>query len=163
MLLLGLEAAVSEDLEPERIAIEVCRLAGVADVELEVVPPVDGHEVRVLTHAVSLLGSYEDRPLPRRQHEHPAPGHRERRRQPFHAHANLEQVFDLAARQAAQAATQPIAQAGAVVEMSGVEPEGSSLRRNRKLVTQLLARSAEAPPAAAVSRGLAAAFGFGAI
>ena len=32
-----------------------------------------------------------------------------------------------------------------MAQMSGVEPEGSSLRRNRKLVTKLLARRAEAP------------------
>ena len=36
-----------------------------------------------------------------------------------------------------------------MAKMSGVEPEGSSLRRNRKLVTKLLARRAEAPPSLA--------------
>jgi hypothetical protein len=36
-----------------------------------------------------------------------------------------------------------------MTKMSGVEPEGSSLRRNRKLVTKLLARRAEASPSLA--------------
>jgi hypothetical protein len=36
-----------------------------------------------------------------------------------------------------------------MAKMSGVESEGSSLRRNRKLVTKLLARRAEAPPSLA--------------
>jgi hypothetical protein len=36
-----------------------------------------------------------------------------------------------------------------MANMSGVEPEGSSLRRNRKLVTKLLARRAEAAPSLA--------------
>jgi hypothetical protein len=36
-----------------------------------------------------------------------------------------------------------------MAKMSGVEPEGSSLRRNRKLVTKLLARRAEASPSLA--------------
>jgi hypothetical protein len=37
-----------------------------------------------------------------------------------------------------------------MAKMSGVEPDGSSLRRNRKLVTKLLARRAEASPSLAV-------------
>ena len=36
-----------------------------------------------------------------------------------------------------------------MAKMSGVEPDGSSLRRNRKLVTKLLASRAEAPPSLA--------------
>ena len=36
-----------------------------------------------------------------------------------------------------------------MAKMSGAEPHGSSLRRNRKLVTKLLARAAEAPPSPA--------------
>jgi hypothetical protein len=32
-----------------------------------------------------------------------------------------------------------------MAQMSGIEPEGASLRRNRKLVTKLLARRADAP------------------
>jgi len=36
-----------------------------------------------------------------------------------------------------------------MAKMSGVEPDGSSLRRNRKLVTKLLARRAEASPSPA--------------
>ena len=36
-----------------------------------------------------------------------------------------------------------------MAKMSGVEPDGSSLRRNRKLVTKLLARRAEAQPSLA--------------
>jgi len=36
-----------------------------------------------------------------------------------------------------------------MAKMAGVEPDGSSLRRNRKLVTKLLARRAEASPSRA--------------
>ena len=36
-----------------------------------------------------------------------------------------------------------------MAKMSGAEPDGSSLRRNRKLVTKLLARHAEAQPSLA--------------
>jgi len=36
-----------------------------------------------------------------------------------------------------------------MAKMSGVDAEGSSLRRNRKLVTKLLARRAEASPSRA--------------
>jgi hypothetical protein len=36
-----------------------------------------------------------------------------------------------------------------MAKMSGVEPEGSSLRRNRKLVSKLLARRAESSPSPA--------------
>jgi hypothetical protein len=41
-----------------------------------------------------------------------------------------------------------------MAKMSGVEPDGSTLRRNRKLVAKLLARCAEAQPSlAARTRG----------
>jgi hypothetical protein len=36
-----------------------------------------------------------------------------------------------------------------MAKMSGAEPDGSSLRRNRKLVIKLLARRAEGPPSLA--------------
>ena len=36
-----------------------------------------------------------------------------------------------------------------MAKMSGADPEGSSLRRNRKLVTKLLARRGEAQPSLA--------------
>ena len=52
----GLRPRVRGLRETERVLVEERRLLRVADVELEVVPPVDGHEVRVLPHGQSLLG-----------------------------------------------------------------------------------------------------------
>jgi len=65
-------------------------------------------------------------------------------------------VDDLLARAAQQlAATRDFTEreiedaAELMAKMSGAEPDGSSLRRNRKLVTKLLARRAEAEPSLA--------------
>ena len=56
--------------EAERVLVVERRLFRVADVELEMIPPVDGHEVRVLTHGLSLLGRWHgDRPPPRCQED----------------------------------------------------------------------------------------------
>ena len=69
-------------------------------------------------------------------------------------------VDDLLARAARQlAATRDFTDqeiddtAELISKMSGAEPDGSSLRRNRKLVAKLLTRRAEPPSLAARIRG----------